>query len=970
MTKLKSIFLFLFLSISLISFSQSGIIRGTVFDAETGEFLPGVTIYIESISHGTITDLDGKFNLPVAPGTYNLKISFISYEKVILEGLTVKSNEVTLINDIGLKEATFEIASAVVTAQAIRNTETALLALKRKSPNVFDGISAASLKKTGDSDAAASIKRVTGVSVSNGKYVYVRGLGDRYTKTVLNGVDIPGLDPDRNTIQMDIFPTNIIDNIIVYKSFSADLPADFTGGVVDIELKDFPEEKQGNISIGMGYNPNYHFNENYLTYEGGSLDFLGFDDGTRAIPAESDIPSFNDLLTENDLQGPTSRNYKEILENFDPHMAAIKESSLMDFDLSLSFGNQKLLDKITIGYNLAFSYKNNTEFYQNAKFDKFVQDGGDLSVTELQVDNSAHGSFGINNVFLNGLAGLAIKTKKSKFRLNIIHLQNGESSAGIFDFISRDAGSEFDAFQHTLVYTQRSLTNLLIDGKHRFDKSKWEIVWKLSPTLSKIEDPDIRFTRYAYGGTDALVIGTESGFPERTWRELEEINLGGVLHLTKKFNFNDKDIKLKFGGAYTYKERNFNIKTFAINMRGSIPLTGDPDEIFAEENLWPYQDIISRGTTIEPDFIPDNVNKFDASVNYLAGYISGEINLLSNLKTILGVRAENYVQRYTGTDQQQINILDNDKVLDDLKLFPAVNLIYGVTDKQNIRFSYSKTIARPSLKELSYAQIFDPVSGTTFIGGLADDIGQDPDTGEDIIFWDGNLVSTDIHNIDLRWEWFHERGQMVSLSGFFKRFTNPIETVQFATTQKTQFQPRNVGDGEIIGGELESRQGLGFLGERFDQFSISANFTYVQSKIKYSQSEYESRLRNARTGQTIDKYREMAGQSPYLINIGATYNGGTKGIWKGLEAGLFYNVQGKSLALVGINNRPDIYTLPFHSLNFNLNKQFNGLGIGLKIKNILNSKDEAVFQAYQAEDQYYRFLDKGISFSLNLNYKF
>jgi len=966
MNKVKYLLIYFLLSISTLAFSQSGIIRGTVFDANTGEYLPGVTIYIESISHGTITDLDGKFNLQAAPGTYDLKVSFISYDPIIISGLKVESDEVTLINNVGLKEATFEIASAVVTAKAIRNTETALLALKHKSPNVFDGISAASLRKTGDSDAASSIKRVTGVSVFNGKYVYVRGLGDRYTKTILNGVDVPGLDPDRNTIQMDIFPTNIIDNIIVHKSFSAELPADFTGGVVDIELKDFPEEKKGTISISAGYNPSYHFNSNYLTYEGGSTDFLGFDDGTREIPATSNIPFFSQVV--GNPNGESAQRYKEILGKFDPNMAATKQTSLLDYGLGVSFGNQKALDKVTIGYNLAFSYKNNTEYYEEAKFEKYVQDGQNLNNTELQIDNAANGSYGINNVYLNGLAGFAIKTKKSKYRLNIMHLQNGESSAGIFDFVSRDAGSEFDAFQHTLVYSQRSLTNLLIDGKHRFDQSNWKVVWKLSPTLSKIKDPDIRFTRYAYG-TDGFVIGTESGFPERTWRELDEMNLGGVLHTTKKFSFNGQDAKLKLGGAYTYKERNFNVRTFAINVR-DLPLTGNPNELFSEENLWPYQDDVGRGTTYEANFVPDNANKFDANMNYIAGYVSSELNVFNKLKTILGLRVENYVQRYTGSDQQQVNVLNNDRVLDDLSFFPAVNLIYNLTEKQNIRFSFSKTIARPSLKELSYAQIFDPVSGTFFIGGLADDIGKDPDTGEDIVYWDGNLVSTDIYNYDLRWEWFHQRGQMVSVSGFYKRFINPIEMVQFATTQKTEIQPRNVGDGQILGGELELRQSLQFLGERFNNFDISSNFTYVHSKVKYSKSEYESRVRNARTGQTIDTYRDMAGQSPYLINVGINYSGGTDGFWSGLEAGLFYNVQGKSLAVVGINNKPDIYNMPFHSLNFNLNKQFNKFSLSFKVKNILNSKHESVYQAYEAKDQYYQFLEKGISYGLSLKYNF
>jgi len=965
MSNVKFLILFLLVSLSTIMYGQNGFIRGTVFDGVMGETLPGVTIYIESLSQGTITDLDGKFNLSVAPGNYKLRISFISYETVYKENVVVKAGEVTLLEDIGLKEATFEIASAVVTAKAIRNTETALLALKQKSPNLFDGISAVTLRKTGDSDAASSIKRITGVSVNNGKYVYVRGLGDRYTKTMLNGTDIPGLDPDRNTLQMDIFPTNIIDNIIVHKSFSAELPADFTGGVVDIELKDFPEERKGSVSISAGYNPNFHFNSDYLTYQGGNTDFLGFDDGTRAIPASSDIPQYTDTYIHPDA----SSRYRSILQSFDKTMAAQKQTSFMDYDFGFSFGNQKPLSKYTIGYNLALSYKNSTDFYQNAEFGRYGLATADPGVTELELRDKRTGNYGTNNVFLSGLAGFAIKTSSSKYRINLIHLQNGESKAAIFDFTSRDVGSEFDAFQHALYYTQRSLTNLFIDGKHTYNDSKWEVSWKLSPTISKIEDPDVRFTRYAYGTSEEdLVIGTESGFPERSWRELSEINLSGVTHVVKKFSFKSQDAKLKFGGAYTYKERDYSIRTFAINVR-DIPLTGDPNELFSEENLWPYNGDVGRGTTYEANFIPTNSNKFNADVNYIAAYVSAELNLLKNLKTIIGVRAENYAQHYSGRNQQGTKVLNNEEVINDLDIFPTLNLIYGITDKQNIRASYSKTIARPSFKELSYAQIFDPISGITFIGGLSEDRGEEQ--GVEVLYWDGNLVSTDIHNFDLRWELFYQNGQMISLSGFYKMFKNPIEMVQFATTQKMQVQPRNVGDGQVLGAELELRQNLGFISESLGRFNLTSNFTYVYSNVKRSKTEYDSRVRSARTGQVIDEYRDMAGQSPYLLNIGASYDGGENGFWKGFEAGIYYNVQGKTLEIVGIKDRPDIYVNPFHSLNLNISKQFkSGIGIGIKVKNILNSKDEKVYQSYNAQDQYYEFKEEGISYGFSISYKF
>lgn len=963
MNNLKYIAIIIFLAFSSVLNAQNGIIRGTVFDAVTGEYLPGVTIYIEKSLHGTTTDLDGKFNLSVSPGTYDVKISFISYETVNLDGVNVKAGEVIALNDIGLKEASIEIASVVVTAKVVRNTESAIMSIKSKSPNMLDGISALGLKKSGDTDAASSIKRVTGVSVTNGKYVYVRGLGDRYAKTILNGLDIPGLDPDRNTLQMDIFPTNIIDNIIVHKTFSAELPADFTGGIIDIEIKDFPEERKGEISLSGGYNPNFHFNDNYLTYEDGKTDFLGFDDGTRNIPATSDIPFFAEVVGNTD--GEKATRYKEILDNFNPTMAASNQTSFMDYSIGASFGNQKLLKKVTIGYNLALSYKSKTEFYEDAEFGKYGL--GSSDTYEMERREYQIGNYGISDVLLSGLAGFAIKTKNSKYRVNLIHLQNGESKAGIFDFYGSDEGSVFESFQHNLDYSQRSLTNVLIDGKHKSIDSKWTIEWKLSPTLSKIEDPDIRFTRYV---TDegGYVINTESGFPERIWRYLEEVNLAGVLRFTKEFNLFNNKSELKFGGAYTYKERDFEILKYAINIRGDIPLTGDPNEIFAPENLWPYNGDAGEGTTYEAAFFPNNANQFNSNVQYAAAYVSGNISLSESFKANLGVRAENYIQKYTGANQQRTKVLNNDEVLNDLQFFPAVNLIYNLNEKQNLRFSYSKTIARPSFKELSYAEIFDPVSGRTFIGGLFPET--DDYSGTE--YWDGNLTSTDIQNIDLRWELFMEKAQTVSISGFYKHFTRPIEMVQYVK-QEGAFQPRNVGDGQVFGIEFEFRKNLGFISNSLENLSISSNVSYIESSIRLSKTEYESRVANARTSQKIEKYREMAGQSPYIINAGLAYDGGEKGFWKGFEAGFYYNVQGTTLQYVGIADRPDIYTLPFHSLNFNSSKSFGKeqhLNLGFKVQNILNSKDEAVFRSYEATDQYFTRLEKGISFIFSLTYKF
>lgn len=952
---------FLLVNISNL-YSQVGNISGSVFDKKTGESIPGVTIYLEGTTIGCMSDLDGKFNITAPEGIYKLRISFISYKTIYIDSVEVIANKVVDLSNIGLTDATTELKVVVISAEQVRNTETAMHTMKMKSANLLDGISASQFKRTGDSDAASSVKRVPGISITDGKYVYVRGLGDRYTKTILNGLDIPGLDPDRNTIQMDIFPTSIIDNIIVHKSFRAELSANFTGGIIDINTKAFPSAKKSDISFSMGYNPNFHFNSKFLTYEGGSTDFLGFDDGTRGIPASKNIPQFAEVVGDPD--GSKADRYKEILSSFNPNLSAFRKSNLMDFGFGFTFGNQKNKEKHNIGYNFALSYKRSTEYYEDVVFSRWGL-SGNLNENEMDLREYQKGDYGVTNVFLSGMFGMAIKKQQSKYKLNLLHLQNGESKAGIFDYEGSDVGSEFIGIQHNLDYSQRSLSNVLFEGKHFTADNKWTLVWKVSPTLSRISDPDIRFTRYEIRES-GYHIGTESGFPERIWRDMQELSATALVDVTREYMAFDRKSKLLFGFAYTYKNRDFEILNFSLNVR-DIPLTGNPDELFYEDNLWPYNGNPIAGTTFETPFIPNNPNKFNATVSNSAGYISTELSPTKNLKTIVGIRVENYVQHYTGQDQQGLNVLNNDVVLDNIDFFPSLNLVYSIGEKQNIRASYSKTIARPSLKELSYAEIYDPISGTTFIGGLF----RDANDVAGIEYWDGNLVSSDIHNADLRWEIFAQKEQTISLSGFYKYFINPIELVQFAT-QTGAFQPRNVGDGQVLGFELEFRQNFNRIHSNLENLTFSANLTFVKSQIELSKTEYDSRVANARTGQTVEKYRDMAGQAPYIINGGLQYKFAQSHKFNGLEFGFYYNVQGQTLMFVGIVDRPDIYSKAFHSLNFNSLMQVGKekrLSFGLKVSNILNQTRESVFQNFEAQDRLYQSFYKGTSFNFKIGYK-
>lgn len=946
--------LLLFMSWPMLAQAQQGTIRGTVYDAATGETMYGVTVLIKDTQNGAISDFDGKFQITANPGTYTVLASFISFNTLEIGNVIVEAGKVTLLDNIQLQEAVTELETFVIAAEMSKVTEAALLTIKKKSNYLIDGISSTNFKRIGDGDAATASQRVPGVSVEGGKYVYVRGLGDRYTKSILNGMDLPGLDPDRNTLQMDIFPTNILDNIIVIKSFTPELGADFTGGIVNLETKDFPDEPVFSVSGSLGYNPSMHLNTNYLTYKGSKTDFLGFDNGLRDIPTgdRTDIPFLANAFGNVNA----AADYTNILQSFNKDLAAIRDRSFMNYSFGISKGNQKAIGDKTLGYNFAFSYKSDVDYFENAQFNRFGK-SADPAVTELDIRESQIGNYGVSNVLIGGIFGIALKSNASKYRINLLHLQNGESKAGIFDFVGSDQGADFTAFQHNLEYNQRSLTNLLLNGSHYLANGKWEIDWKISPTISTIKDPDIRFTRIK---NDAgLSISTESGLPERIWRDLQEDNIASKVDFIYKLPSKISEAKLRFGAAHTYKDRSFNVRGFQFNA-GTGAVSEDPDDFLNPENLWTREN--TGGVNFTPTFLPRNTNKYDANVNMLASYVSAEFAPSEKLKAIIGVRAENYEQKYTGEDQTGAFVFDNETVIDDLDFFPSVNLVYNLIENQNLRFSYSKTIARPSLKEASYANILDPLTGRTFIGGFFPDV----NVATNEVIWDGNLKTTDISNLDIRWELFQPGGQTISISTFYKSFKNPIEIVQYVQIANN-FQPRNVGDGQLFGLELELRKNLSFASEKLQDFSINGNVTMIESQIDINPTEFQSRLDNARTGENIDGTRQMAGQAPYIVNFGLSY----EGLDNFINAALFYNVQGETLQFVGIADRPDVYTVPFNSLNFNISKSFGDdqrMNFGFKVTNLLNDKREFVQQSFGSKDQIFSSLNPGRTFSISFSY--
>src|SRR5690554_5432409 len=511
-------------------FAQQGFIEGVISDQVTGELMPGARVTVKNHKVGAYSDFDGQFKISINEGKYDLQVTFMGYDTLIVKEVNVMANETNVLAPLQIVAQVSDFDEVVIAASRKTNTENAILSLKQKSSNMIDGMSSAKFKKTGDSDAGSAMRRIPGVSLSDGKYIFIRGIGDRYSKTLLNGLDVPGLDPDRNTVQMDVFPTKIIDNIVVYKSASADLPADFTGGLIDISLNSAASESTRSISLSTSFNPNSHFKNNYLTYEKDATDLFAMGKGAREIPAENNIPFFAESISDPD--GVKAKRYQEILGAFDPQLAAIESKSLMDMGIDANVGNLFKKQGYSLAYNFNVAYKNETQFYEDALFSRFGL-SSDRDVNEMEVRELQKGNYGENNVLLSGMLGLNLSTSKSKYNLNLLHLQNGTSTAGVFDYEKTDQGAVFSGFQHNLEYAQRSLSNIIVSGKHNLTNDDWELAWASSTSLSSIDNPDIRFTRYEERNDGSYSIGTESGFPERIWRELNELNTRSEEHTSE-----------------------------------------------------------------------------------------------------------------------------------------------------------------------------------------------------------------------------------------------------------------------------------------------------------------------------------------------------------------------------------------------------------------------------------------------------
>ncbi|MDP4821809.1 MAG: carboxypeptidase-like regulatory domain-containing protein, partial [Saprospiraceae bacterium] len=593
---LLSAFLMLF---ALLQVAAQGTISGTISDLSTGETLIGANVVIDGTSTGTSTDFDGKYQFDAPAGTYTIYISYIGYQDKRVEGVVIQDNQVTYL-DVSLSDQAIDLGVEItVTAAAIERSENAILLLQRKSDKIQDGISSQEMSKFAVSDAAGAMKKVTGATVQGGKYINIRGLGDRYSLTQLNDLVIPSTDPYRNAAQLDLIPTSLLENIITSKTFTPDQPGNFTGGNVNIKTKSFPEQFTFTISASAGYNPQNNLIDNFLTHAGGSNDYWGYDDGGRAIPA-----TINDqtrpLLNDNSeviarLGRPGGAEAAQALDGAVRSLNRQFEPTTMqtplDHSLSMAFGNQYSLFGRPLGVIMSASFKQS--YLMLDRFEKANWVLEDINSGILGNQGNFEDTQSTQNPTLNGLFGLAYKfSNLSSINFNFIYNHNTEKlSRSLFGERPDNIINPDFLEGRSLSFNERTINNYQLSGTHVVPAlNNLKIEWKGSYTESSQDEPMTRFFENQFNVPTGLYTLPLSNIqrPFYFFRYLADEQISGKIDL--ELPIGKGNTKFKFGSLVTLKDRDFIEERFQVSDKGRgersiTELNGDVNAWMADNNI-------------------------------------------------------------------------------------------------------------------------------------------------------------------------------------------------------------------------------------------------------------------------------------------------------------------------------------------------------------------------------------------------
>jgi hypothetical protein len=859
-------------------------IRGRIVDRKTGLGLEMATVFA-SDNKGTrsaVTLEHGRYELSLPSGLYKVRAYYDMYHVALLPNVRVSAGrfaEVNLLLD-ALEDQDVALEEIEIPYRADTTTAAAQDELRKASSGIGEGMGAAQMSQTGASDAGSAAKRVVGVTVE-GSNLVIRGLSGRYVRVLLNGDPLPSTDPDRPSVDLDLFPTSIIDSLTVSKSFLPPMPADFAGGVLEIKTINFPKQFTLDVGLSGEYSSQTTFRD-YLTYRGGRLDMLGFDDGTRALPKSfGDVP----VLTSRTGRYRSLADLEAAAESFPNRWSYRRQNAFPSPGLDISIGDSfKLPGNKRFGYmaSASYDYKVRRATGQSRKVG--IREDGGLYVT----DDYSTVEVGSEDVQLSaiGTAALDVGIDHS---LNLLTLYNrsGSDDTGYRYGISTsvDSGNKVESWQ--LNYIARTVWFNQLQGDHRnLFGTPMRASWDVFYGLIERDEPDRRSIKYAQNPQPPFDFRWRNGDATRFYSNLEGADIGGNVSLRIPFWTSAFGT---LGGAIRTSDRTFWTRMFQFARN-----TGDhADDIYAESPEFLFgKEGIGTVTRLAPEQTRAT-DSFIANQNTFAGYFMLETPIVGALSFTGGARAEVYKQQMSPNSPfRDSGPVMTDETTDtnkadrtDINVLPAAALKYDLGSGMLLRAAYGMTVGRPQARELAPFMYYDFLRDRNIVGNL-------------------ELLTTLIHSADLRWEWFFGSGQVLSASFFYKNFRRPIEQQVISTDGTSRFS--NTPSAQTFGGEFELRSSLEQIHKSLKLFDFGANFTLLRSEV-----EIPPELAGAVAAGT----RRMFGQAPYVINLTLRF---AEPVTK-FSASLVYNVVGPRIIDVGLRAGtdilPNVEEQPFHALD-------------------------------------------------------
>ncbi len=875
----------------------TGRVSGRAVNVEDDQPIEGARVVVRGASAEALTDPDGRFTLLLPVGEVDLTVIHPSFSALVVSGVLVQEGGEAEV-PLRLTPTGGALTDLTVTAPRIEGGALELLDERRSTAAVSDIIGAEQISRSGDSDAAGALRRVTGVTLVGGRYVYVRGLGDRYSSTLLNGAALPSPEPERRVVPLDLFPASILASILIQKTWTPEMPGEFAGGVVVLRTRGFPGERSGKLSLDLGLREGTTFSPS-LREPGGTWDWLGVDGGTRALPEPIKAASSQEKLLEGDRFG--TRGYSaEELEAFGESMRNVwtpeTHTPPPALGLSVELGDSGTLFGMPSGYLASLSYDNAW-----ARKDRTVRihilSGGELEEAHRYEFEEL-----VNTISLSGLVSTGLDlSPRHRLRWTIFTNRITDNEARRFEGPNRDVGSTIQITR--LSWLERSLISQQLRGEHDLggDGQGGELKWRYSLSLALRDEPDRREVRYDLEeNTGEFLLSDRPEGNQRVFSALVDLTHDLGADLTLPFALFDPSDTLQLGLSAVFRDREVDTRRFKVQHKGA--LSGDtdildkrPEDIFTPQNIGP------QGFQFEE--ITRQTDNYQADQTLLALYLMGTWRLLPTLSLVTGARLERSAQTVETFELFNPDAAPVNAELTTLDLLPAAVTTWDLADDMKLRLGASQTLSRPDFRELSPATFNDVTGGRQVFGN--------PD-----------LKRARIWNADLRWEWYPAEGESLSIGVFAKRFEDPIESIVVVSAQHSVTYA-NARDADNLGIEIEAQRSLEILDPALRDLYVAFNATAVYSRVTLDD--------NAGI-QTSDE-RPLQGQAPWVLNLQLGYDNPDDGS----RAAILANVTGPRIEEVGALGAPDVLKQPAPTLDLILSQSFGqGWKLSFKAKNLLD----------------------------------